>query len=437
MSMATSPSINTSPQQKDMGYDTSRTRRAILVGMIGNVMEWYDFAVYGYFAAIIGRHFFPAEDPVSSLLAAFGVFAAGFLMRPIGSIVFGHIGDHAGRKAALTLSVLAMAIPTLMIGLLPTYAQIGVAAPALLVLLRLVQGLSVGGEYGTSIIFLVEHASPGRRGFFGGWSVVGATGGILLGSAVGAIVTSTLGAEETAAWGWRVPFVLGITVGLSGLYLRRNLLEDPFGSAEPPPRLPVVEAFRTEWRGILKIFGFNVVQAVGFYVCFVYVTTYWRQVDFISASKSLEMNSLTMLLLLGLYPVAGALSDRIGRKPLLLAAEAGMLLLSWPLFWLMHHPSTPVILLGQAGFAVLIAFIGGVGAAMMAEVFPRRVRCTALSIGYNACFALFGGTAPMVAVYLIQRSHNDLSPAFYLMGAAAVAFAATLTLPETAKAPLR
>jgi MHS family proline/betaine transporter-like MFS transporter len=277
-------------------------------------MEWYDFAVYGYFAGIIGRHFFPAEDPVSSLLAAFGVFAAGFLMRPIGSIVFGHIGDHAGRKAALTLSVLAMAVPTLLIGLLPTYAQIGVAAPALLVVLRLVQGLSVGGEYGTSIIFLVERAPPGRRGFFSGWSVVGATGGILLGSAVGAVVTSALGAAETAAWGWRVPFLLGITVGLTGLYLRRRLVEQPSDPVESSLRLPVIEAFRTEWRGILKIFAFNVVQAVGFYTCFVYVTTYWRQVDFVSASKSLEMNSLTMLLMLGLFPVAGALSDRIGRK---------------------------------------------------------------------------------------------------------------------------
>jgi MHS family proline/betaine transporter-like MFS transporter len=234
-----------------------------------------------------------------------------------------------------------------------------------------------------------------------------------------------------------VPFLLGITVGLTGLYLRRNLIEDPLGLAEHPPRLPVVEAFRTEWRSILKIFGFTIIHSVGFYVCFVYVTTYWRQVDFISVSKSLDINSLTMLLLLGLYPAAGALSDRIGRKPLLLAAEIGMLLLSWPLFWLMHHPSTPMILLGQAGFAVLIAFITGIGAATMAEVVPRRVRCTAMSIGYNACSALFSGTAPMVAVYLIQRSHNDLSPAFYLMSAAAVSLCATLTLPETAKAPLR
>jgi len=230
------------PSEKE---DGSRARRPILAGIVGNVMEWYDFAVYGYFAAIIGRHFFPAENPVSSLLAAFGVFAAGFLMRPVGSIVFGHIGDRAGRKAALTLSVLAMAIPTLLIGLLPTFAQIGLAAPALLVLLRLVQGLSVGGEYGTSITFLVERASPERRGFFGGWSVVGATGGILLGSAVGAVVTTVLGAAETAAWGWRVPFLLGITVGLTGLYLRRTLIEERLASAEPPPRLPATCASST------------------------------------------------------------------------------------------------------------------------------------------------------------------------------------------------
>ncbi len=421
---------------EDTGLPTS-IRKVVVASFVGTTIEWYDFFIYTTAAALVlPQLFFPSFEPLAGTLASFATYAVGFLARPLGGVIFGHYGDKIGRKAMLVTTLLIMGIATFLVGLLPTYETIGIWAPILLVVLRLLQGLGLGGEWGGAVLMAVEHSPEDKRGLNGSWPQMGVPAGLVLGTGAFAAVSAISG-DAFVTWGWRVPFLLGVTVGLAGLYLRRALAEEPLGPAERSPHLPVVEAFRTEWRSILKIFGFNVVQAVGFYVCFVYVTTYWRQVDFISASKSLEMNSLTMLLLLGLYPVAGALSDRIGRKPLLLAAEAGMLLLSWPLFWLMHHPSTPVILLGQAGFAVLIAFIGGVGAAMMAEVFPRRVRCTALSIGYNACFALFGGTAPMVAVYLIQRSHNDLSPAFYLMGAAAVAFAATLTLPETAKAPLR
>src|SRR5262249_40206209 len=188
--------------------------RLIIAGTAGNVMEWYDFAVYGYFAAMIGRHFFPSDDPATSLIAAFGVFAAGFLMRPLGGVVFGHIGDRIGRKAALTISVLAMAIPTFLIGVLPGHAVLGPAAPLLLVILRMVQGLSVGGEYTTSIVFLVEGAGKNNHGFAGSWSGFGAVGGILLGSAIGALVTSTLSTEAIHSWGWRLPFLAGLAVGV-------------------------------------------------------------------------------------------------------------------------------------------------------------------------------------------------------------------------------
>ncbi len=259
--------------------DERTARRLIVAGVAGNVIEWYDFAVYGYFAQTIGQHFFPSKDPIASLIAAFGVFAAGFLMRPVGGLVFGHIGDRTGRKAALTLSVIAMAVPTFLIGLLPDYAQIGVVASVLIVILRLVQGLSVGGEYTTSVVFLVEGAAPGRRGLTGSWSVFGAVAGILLGSAVGAILTSILPQDTVYAWGWRVPFLLGLVVGLSGLYIRRRIPEAQVQSVdEKPATSPVVEAFRTEWRAMLRVAGFNVLNAVGFYMIFVYVATYLRQI---------------------------------------------------------------------------------------------------------------------------------------------------------------
>jgi MHS family proline/betaine transporter-like MFS transporter len=420
-----------------LAEEPSSTRRAVLAGAIGNLMEWYDFAVYGFFAAILGRQFFPAEDPLSSLLAAFGVFAAGFLMRPFGSLVFGHIGDRVGRKAALTLSVAAMAVPTFLIGVLPTHAEIGAAASALLVLLRLIQGLSVGGECATSTIFLVEHAAIGKRGLLGSWNMFGAIAGILLGSGVGALVLAVFGTAATESWGWRVPFLLGIVLGGAGLYLRRTLAADAIAPAERLAHLPVVEAFRTEGRAIVRVFALNLVQAVGFYLCFVYVTTYLRQVDFISPSKALDINSASMVLLLLMIPLAGLLSDRFGRKPVLFAGVIGLFALSYPLFWLLHHPATVMIMIGQAGFSITLGLYLGALPTAMVEAFPRGVRCSAVSISYNASIGLFGGTAPMVAVYLIQRSHDDLSPAFYLMAMAAVSFAAVLTLKETAWKPLR
>jgi len=378
-----------------------RQQRAILAGIAGNVMEWCDFTVYGYFAAVIGRQFFPAEDPVSSLLAAFGVFAAGFLMRPFGSLVFGHIGDKMGRKVALTASVILMAVP-----------QVGVTAAALLVLLRLVQGLSVGGEYTTSAIFLVEGSGPGRRGFLGSFGPFGACGGVLLGSAVGAVVTTVLDSASVDSWGWRLPFILGISVGLCGLYIRRQLIEDAKPQRRTPPvTSPVLEAFRTEWRTIVRLIGLNAAYAVGFYLCFVYITTYLRQTDHVSASKALDINTIAIAVLLLLIPLAGVLSDRLGRKPVMLAATGGLFVLAWPLFWMMHHPDTSVILLGQLSFAVLVAGFAGVSPAAMVELVPDRLRCTVLSVGYNLGFGILGGLTPMVAVYTITRSHDDLSPA--------------------------
>jgi MHS family proline/betaine transporter-like MFS transporter len=413
-----------------------RERRAIIAGFAGNVMEWYDFSVYGYFAANIGRHFFPAQDAVSSLIAAFGVFAAGFLMRPLGSLLFGHIGDKVGRKTALTASVALMAIPTFLIGALPSYQQIGVTASVLLVLMRLLQGLSVGGEYTISSIFLVEHSAAGHRGFFGSFAEVGACTGVLLGSALSALVTTVLDRTMVDSWGWRVPFLIGVTVGIVGLYIRRHAIEEsaPQGRQRKIAS-PIREAF-TEWRTILRLIGLGAVGAVGFYMSFVYVTTYLRQIDHIAQSTALDINTISMAVLLLLLAPVGALSDRRGRKPVLLMATGGMLLMAWPLFWMLHHNASFVILLGQMGFAVLSACFWGTIPATMVELVPERVRCTVLSLGYNTGMAILGGLTPMVAVYTIKRSQYDLSPAFLLMAAAAVSLIVVITLRETYKLSL-
>ena len=420
-----------------MGSNTSvRDRRAIIAGVVGNVMEWYDFSVYGYFATNIGRHFFPAHDAVSSLIAAFGVFAAGFLMRPLGSLLFGHIGDKMGRKVALTASVALMAIPTFLIGALPTYQQIGATASVLLVVMRLLQGLSVGGEYTISSIFLVEHSAAGRRGFFGSFAEVGACSGVLLGSALSGLVTTVLDRAMVDSWGWRIPFLIGVTVGIVGLCIRRHVIEGsaPQGTQRKTAS-PVREAF-TEWRTILRLIGLGAVGAVGFYMSFVYVTTYLRQIDHVAQSTALDINTISMVVLLLLLAPVGALSDRCGRKPFLLVATGGMLLMAWPLFWMLHHKAPFVILLGQIGFAVLSACFWGTIPATMVELVPERVRCTVLSLGYNTGMAILGGLTPMVAVYTIKRSQYDLSPAFLLMAAAAVSVIVVIGLRETYKMPL-
>ena len=255
-----------------MATDTPSHRRTITAGLVGNVLEWYDFAVYGYLAPVLGDLFFPSDDPTASLLAAFGAFAAGFLMRPVGGILLGHIGDRFGRRRALTISVAMMAIPTFLMGLLPTALDIGVAAAVLVVIMRLVQGLAVGGEYVGSFAFLAERAPAGRKNFFASWSLVGGIFGTLLGSAVAAIFAGITDDDQMLDWGWRVPFLLSIVVALAAFLVRRGINEEAMPAK--PASLPMVEAAKTNWRQLLQVTGLTVMTAVIFYTAFIYVATW-------------------------------------------------------------------------------------------------------------------------------------------------------------------
>lgn len=389
-------------------------RRTIIAGLAGNVVEWYDFGVYGFFAATIGKQFFPAHDSSVSLLASFGVFAVGFIARPVGGLVFGHIGDSFGRRAAVLSSVLLMIVPTLLMALLPTYAMIGLAAPALLIVMRLAQGLAVGGEYTTSMVLLVEEAHPRRRGFVGSFAPFGALGGLLLGSAVGAFLTATLTPESAALWGWRVAFLTGLLIGFVVFLIRRQLPPDEAVVAHEAARAsPLMEAFRNEWRTILKVIGFNLRGSVGFYLCFVYLSTWLTENTKISTSTALALNSISLVLMMLLTPLSGAISDRIGRKPLLIVGGAASVIFAWPLFALMTTPNVPMILAGQGVFALLMSTTGG-GPAFMVEAFPKHVRCSGLSVGYNLSTAIFGGTVPLLSVFLVKVTHYPLAPAIYL-----------------------
>jgi len=412
---------------------SAQARRVIAAGMIGNVLEWYDFAIYGYFAAQIGRQFFPHEDAVAQLLSAFGVFALGYLMRPIGGALIGHIGDRLGRRAALTFSIASMAIPTFLIGLLPGYTTLGIAAPLLLTLLRMVQGLSVGGEYTSSMVFLVEHAPPGRRGLLGALTSCGASGGILLGSAVGAGFAASMSEANLAAWGWRIPFLLGLVVGIAGYFIRRHVLETvPTGK---PQRAPIVETLSEHWRIVLSLAGLSVFNAVAFYVSFVYLVSWMQTADGIAPAHALGINSISMAMLLPVMIVAGLLADRFGRKPFLLLATALGFVGALPLFWLLFQSSLLLVQLGQFGLVLIVGIYCGVQPTIMVETVPVQVRCTAVALGYNICLGVIGGVTPLVATWLVERTADETAPAFLIMAASAVSFATVLSLRETYRVP--
>jgi MHS family proline/betaine transporter-like MFS transporter len=404
--------------------------RTVVAGAVGNMLEWYDFGLFGYFTPVIGRLFLPAEDRLASLMGTFAIFASGFLMRPLGGLLFGYVGDRMGRKRALELSVVLMAISTTLLGLLPPHAAIGLAAPVLLTLIRLLQGLSVGGEYIGSMSFLVEHAPPGRRAFTGSWSSFSVVLGSLLGSGTAALCTGLLTPQQLADWGWRVPFLAGLLIGAAGFWLRMGVEESPgFLRARMRGRLaanPLAEAFRNDRGAIATTLGLTALMSIGYYVPFVWLPTWASQINQppLSEDLSLTANTIALLALLLLTPVSGLVADRVGRRPMFLASALAFVLFSYPVFRYMSAGTFGGAVLGGLAFAVASALFAGCMAATLVELFPTRTRYTGVAIGYNLGQAVLGGTAPLVATAL---SHVDvLAPAFYLIAAGLVAAVACL-----------
>lgn len=311
-------------------------RKAITAGVIGNVLEWYDFGVYGYLVPTISQLFFPSGDPVVSLLSTFAVFGVGFVMRPVGSVLFGIYGDRHGRRKALSTVVFVMALATFAMGLLPTYGQAGVLAPVLLVVVRLFQGLSAGGEWGGSTAYIVEFAPPARRGFFGSWQLVGVGGGFLLGSLTAALLNAALPQADRLAWGWRLPFLFGIAVGAVGFYLRWRLDDTPkFTEIEKQGAVaaaPLGEALRQYPRETLLGFGVTLRNTVAYYIALVYLTSYISSVGKLSQSMALWIGTSCLAVFVFLFPIMGWLSDHVGRRPLLIASSIGYAVLGYPFF---------------------------------------------------------------------------------------------------------
>ncbi|MEM8551848.1 MAG: MFS transporter [Pseudomonadota bacterium] len=401
-------------------------------GAAGNVMEWFDFAIYGYMAPFLSQIFFPSDDPLASLLAVYGAFAAGYLARPIGGMVFGHLGDTLGRKFVMIASVTVMGLCTVAIGLLPTYEQIGPLAAVILVVLRILQGLSVGGEYTGSTVFVAEQAPAKSRGLLTSFVVSGAIGGFLLGSAVAALLTNIYSDDQMSDFIWRIPFLAGVLIMIVGLLIRRTLdeVEPPAPEVDLGPS-PVLYAFRYHWREMVRVGMLAMGANAGFYILFVFAVSYLTDRMHISTANAMDINTLCMVLLAIIPIISAALSDRIGRKSVLLTATLLLVVCAYPLWSLMHHQDLTQVLLGQLGFALIVGVILGVNPVTMAESVPSHVRVSVMSVGYNVPLAVFGGTAPAVSTYLIERTGDDFSPVYYLMALSTITLIAVITLPET------
>ena len=392
-------------------------KKSIASALIGNILEWYDFAIYGYFASAIGLAFFPKSDPTAQLLMAFSIFAVGYLMRPIGAIIFGHVGDKYGKKVALNLSVAAMAIPTFFVSILPDYNTWGVWAAYTLVLLRMIQGLSVGGEFTTSIIYLVSHAPKNRQSLMGATITCGAIGGILLGSFTGDLMNHLMSEETINAWGWRVPFLFGLVIGIVGLFLRRHLVDEV-----PAPTLkpPVLVVFQNHLPLLFNISGLVFLNAVGFYLIFVYLVTWFEVAEKFTPSLALNINSISMVILIGVVLLSGYFTDKVGKKLMLQITSMLMLLFVVPLFYLMNHHDVNLAFFGQLGLTIILgSYLAPLNAFMVLSI-PEAVRCTTIGLGYNLTLGLAGGLTPLAATWVFEKTGNPISPSYLIVVASMI-----------------
>lgn len=415
--------------------DSTSRLRAVASAVVGNVLEWYDFAVYAYLIGTLAAKFFPREDPGSALLASFLAFGVGFVARPLGGIVLGRLGDTHGRRSALLVTIFLMAAGTALIGVLPTYDTIGLAAPVLLVCGRLLQGFSAGGDWGTSTAYIVEWAPEGRRGFYGSLQQTSVAAGLLLGSGFAALLNTVISTDAMQAWGWRVPFLFGGLLGPLGLILRRSIEETPVYAAARATQPPATNTTGASWTLGARAFGFTIVWTVSYYVLLTYMPTWASQFLPITASAALWSNTLGLLILLIAIPVMGAASDRLGRKPLLLACCVAFLIVPYPIFRLLAAgggASFLTLVVVQVLFAILIAMFSGPGPAAIAEIFPTRRRSTWMTAGYALAVAVFGGFAPFISAWLVRQFGSPTMHTFYLMAAAAASTVVIARMPETA-----
>ncbi len=428
-------------------------RKVIISGMLGNGLEWYDYALYGHMAIVFSQLFFPAGDASKNLILTLLIFASGFISRPLGAVIFGRIGDKYGRKKALTASMMLMAVPTGCIGLLPSYETIGIAAPILLTLIRILQGLSLGGAYSGSISYVVEHAPPDQRSTVGSVIKLSLVIGFLFGSVVSTAVASVLSPEDFYSWGWRLPFFVGVGIGFVGFYIRNHGEESPvYEQAKKDGTLsksPVKDAFCKYPMKMLQAFMAYIFVTIPFYTIAIYMIAYSKNHLGLAESDALLINSLAMAsMLITVYPAA-RLADKIGRRYVLLFATVAMIVLAYPALTLMQHGLTLdeagaitqassfyYVLGGQVILAMILGWYLGPIPAALVEMFPTSIRYTGMSLAYNFC-AILGGFTPSVAEWMIRGSSNNLSIVWLLVGAGIASFISLTLYKDRWREPLQ
>ncbi|WP_250866766.1 MFS transporter [Caballeronia sp. INSB1] len=409
-------------------------KRSVAVG-IGNFMEWFDFAIYGYFASIIGHAFFPSTAPGISLLSSLAVFAVGFLSRPLGAIVLGPLGDRLGRRAVLIITVFGMGLTTTLIGLLPGYSTLGIAAPALLVVLRFVQGMMVGGEWSSAGIYIVESARPNGRATAA--SIITGTAGaaFLSGTFIAAAISVSLSDASVASWGWRLPFLASIVMTVVAMYIRRKLGDTPvYQEVQRKRAAHTIEVVptRERMRALVMTLAFSALFGVSLYYFITYANNHLTQTVGLSKPTSLWLCSISLVMYTIFQPLVGKLSDKIGRRPMVLGSAIGLTVLSYPIFLLMNTGNYVAILVGLTILAALVSVTAVMDVVLLVEVFPASIRSSGAAVGHNLALAVLAGPGPFIAAALIQYTHNPNIPAWYLAGVSLVCLAVLWAmLPET------
>ena len=420
------------------GNERAVPQRALVAACIGNLVEWYDFAIFGAFATIIGHTYFPSEDPTASLLATFAVFATAFLFRPVGAVLFGRRGDRLGRRRVLAFVIILMSLATTGIAVLPGHASIGLAAPVLLIVLRAAQGMSVGGEASGASAFVVEYAPAGRRGWYGAWLWATVALGLGVGVGAAAVLALLLPPGVLEAWGWRLAFLAALPLGLTGLYLRLRLDETPpFRDVQQARALaarPVTETLRAYPGRVTIGFGLVAAASLTFNTFFIFLPSHLVSALHVPQSRIFGAALLGLALVTAASPALGQLSDRVGRKPLLAAGTLALLVLTVPAYLLITRGGAVGLLFGYLLVGSALSCM--VLPSFLSELFPTPVRSTGLAVTYGLASALFGGTAPFLATLLVQRTGNLLVPAYYATAVTLAAAIGALLARETAFQPL-
>lgn len=410
--------------------DKKMLNRVLIASLIGSSIEWFDYFLYGTVAALVfNQMFFVNEDPTVGLMLAYASFALAFFIRPFGGIIFGHIGDKIGRKKTLVITLSLMGIATFGMGLLPTYQAIGIWAPILLITLRLIQGLGIGGEWGGALLLAVEYAPPEKRGLFGSVPQMGVTIGMVLGTFALSIMT-LLPEDSFMTWGWRVPFLLSALLVLFGLWIRKGIDETPsFKKVQESgeiPRIPIVETFKTHWREVLIAVGAKVVETAPFYIFGTFIVSYATTNLNFSNTAVLNAVMISTIITTILIPIMGRISDRVGRKPLYVYGSIAMMIYAFPYFWLIHQESIFLLTIATIiGLGIIWAPITAVLGTMFSEIFSAEVRYTGISLGYQIGAAVAGGTAPLVATALLANFNNSYVPvALYIIFTAIISLIA-------------